>query len=121
MLFANKHQIFTFVTTEKTGENFSSSTALYLIITCGIINLIFASLIVYLKLHFYLHRFFAKTCQLVEQSATCADSPCRNGGMCQDIPRTVAVTLKNTVVAMSVSIFLTFFQLKKKIKLNHLG
>ena len=27
MLFVNKHQIFTFVTTEKTEENFSSSTA----------------------------------------------------------------------------------------------
>ena len=35
MLFVNKHQIFTSVTTEKTEENFSSSTALKKSVICS--------------------------------------------------------------------------------------
>ena len=66
----------------------------------------------YWQLTCSMFRFFDKSCQLIEISGSCADSPCMNDAQCVDLPKSVAVVMENVPTSVTVSTVCCCFTVK---------
>ena len=75
----------------------------------------------YCQLKYSMFRYFDKSCQLIETSASCADSPCMNNAQCVDSSRSVAIVMDNVVTSVTVSTFCYCFPMSLTLLRVYLG